>query len=64
MIDGYKRGMIIPHFILFLKLKNAINPQHFEQMLQFKGTQTFLTLSRDPIPGLHNNIVLVAINGG
>ena len=60
-IDDYRK-VIIPHFEFSLKLKNAINPQHFEQMLQFKGTQTFITLSRDPIPGLHNNIVLVAIN--
>ena len=57
-IDGYKRGMIIP---LFLKLKNAINPQHFEcynlnghrHSLHFQETQFLVCI---------NNIVIVAIN--
>ena len=56
VIDGYIIGKI-PHFVLSLRLRNVRNPQHYEQMLQFKGTQTFITLSRDAIPGLHNNYI-------
>ena len=55
MIDGYKNGKIIPHFVLGLRLKNVRNPQSFEQELRLKGTYTSITLLRNPILGLQNN---------
>ena len=55
MIDGFEKGKIIPCFVFSLRLKNVRNPQCFQQRLQFVGTPAFITLSRDPIPGLHNN---------
>ena len=50
-LDNYKEG-IIPHFEFKLKLKVVSKPQSFEQKVYFKGTETFITLSRDTNPGI------------
>ena len=49
-LDDYKEG-VIPHFEFNLKLKDIRNQQSFEQKICFTGTETYLILSRDPIPG-------------
>ena len=52
-LDHYRKGKIIPHFVLNLKLKDVRNPQRFVQDLYFTRTQNFIRLSRDPISGLY-----------
>ena len=47
----YKEGLI-PHFEFNLKLKDIRNQQSFEQKICFAGTETYLILSSDLIPGL------------
>ena len=49
-LDDYKGG-IIPHFEFNLELKDVSNRQQFKQMIQFTGTDTFIMLLRNPIPG-------------
>lgn len=55
-LDDYKKGKLIPHFNLQLKLKEKTNPQALEQPIYFTGVQesTSMLISREPKPeGLH-----------
>ena len=49
-LDDYKEG-VIPHFEFNLKLNDIRNQQSFQQKIHFTGTERFITLLRNPIPG-------------
>ena len=48
-LNGYNEGQVIPHFELKLKLNSQ---QSFEQEVHFTGTEAYITLTRERIPGI------------
>jgi hypothetical protein len=52
-LDGYKRGKIIPHFSMRLKLQHSLNAQSLVQEIGFAGVEPqtfFIAILRDPLP--------------
>ena len=54
-LNGYNEGQVIPHFELKLKLNSQ---QSFEQEVHFTGTEAYITLTREPIQGMYNYIII------